>query len=232
MQYQGGWSISKYQEEQSSNEDNFAVSSDASVCALSDGASDSFDSANWSRLLVASYLAEPLLSPEWVEKAVAEYNRRVNRSELSWSAQGGFDRGSFATLLGIRAEPGGVTVEALGDSIVIVADGSDKVISFPYTTSEQFKQFPALISTRSELNVSLFENGPDTWRARISFASLSAPAIFVMSDALGEWALAAGRDAVKSLRSIKTQRQFEKLVARERKHGRLRRDDTTLVGFR
>ncbi|UTP23371.1 hypothetical protein NMB33_06365 [Burkholderia sp. FXe9] len=82
------------------NEDVLAFSDDGRRFALSDGASDSFNSKLWANLLANKYLDEPGLSEEWIGKALADYAVAHDFASMSWSKQAAFERGSFATLLG------------------------------------------------------------------------------------------------------------------------------------
>ena len=82
------------------NEDSFYRSSKG-VYALSDGASVSFDSASWARILVRRYTRNPEFTREWLSAAIAEFRELYDRDSLPWMQQASFDRGSFASLLGI-----------------------------------------------------------------------------------------------------------------------------------
>jgi len=58
--------------EDSRNEDGFYRSAKG-VYALSDGASVSFDSASWARILVRHYARNPEFTHEWLSGAIAEF---------------------------------------------------------------------------------------------------------------------------------------------------------------
>src|SRR5579872_5977396 len=70
--------------------------------AVSDGASVSFDSASWSHLLARRYAQHPDFDAAWLEQAMAAYAKVHDRDGLPWMQQAAFDRGSFASLLGVR----------------------------------------------------------------------------------------------------------------------------------
>src|SRR5450759_3406612 len=85
----------------SSNEDRLCVSTDKMSCAVSDGASISFDSGPWAEVLCRKFIENSDITPEWLVSAINEYQLAYDRDVLSWSHQAAFDRGSFATLLGV-----------------------------------------------------------------------------------------------------------------------------------
>jgi hypothetical protein len=213
------------------NEDARSVSTRLGVSALSDGASVSFDSAAWAKILVQRYARNPRFDRAWLSGAIAEFGKRYDRDSLPWMQQASFDRGSFASLLGVRHLGCGVVhVLAIGDSIAVLCDGDLILSSFPYTSPAQFDERPQLLSTNSVENGFLDEIEPIRW----NLAEYENPALLCMTDALGQWVL-AHRDEEPSpisvLRSIKSLKRFKRFVADQRKAGRLRRDDTTLLAY-
>src|SRR5215831_6107800 len=144
-------SVPKYAQDSGFIEDAIGARPLRGIYAVSDGASESFDSATWARLLVRRFVDAPDVNHGWLDKTVACYNRQFDRETMSWSAQAAFDRGSFATLTGVVLRSGGTlaTILGVGDSIALLADGHTLVKSFPYDRPEQFKQRPILLSTVS-----------------------------------------------------------------------------------
>src|SRR5437016_1277876 len=78
--------------EDTPNEDR--VSADEMTCAVSDGASVSFDSGPWAEILARRFVENPDISREWVEAAIKEYRSAYDREAMSWAYQAAFDRGS------------------------------------------------------------------------------------------------------------------------------------------
>lgn len=215
------------------NDDAFVVSEDASRIALSDGASESYDSRTWARLLVERFVRDPRLGPAWVRAAAAEYATRYDGKALSWSQQAALDRGSFATLLGIVSSPGTIRVTAIGDTTVVLLDGRSLVASFPYTAPEEFRARPELFSTSSRLN-GFFTSAVRRHRSRRAWPTegLADLVLLGMTDALAEWALrraATGRAVWAELREVRSQSELAALVERERAARAMRVDDVTLV---
>src|SRR5437870_8509339 len=135
------------------NEDSFRRSAKG-VYALSDGASVSFDSASWAGILVRRYTQNPEFSREWLSAAIAEFRELYDRDSLPWMQQASFDKGSFASLLGVRIVDGGqlIQVLAIGDSLAVLCDGDCIKASFPLSAASQFNQSPQLLCTNPAQN--------------------------------------------------------------------------------
>lgn len=220
------------------NEDAAAVDEARGRIALSDGASESYDSKTWSNLLVRQFVRDPRVGPAWVRRSAQEFAGRVNRDEISWSKQASFDRGSFATLLGIRWDPSSAVVDCwcIGDSLIALLDGSDLVQCLPYTDSTDFQRRPQLLSTNHSLNAFVSKSDfrrslHHQWRVE----HLHAPVLVCMTDGIAEWAL---RESVirpgvwVQLAGIGTGEELTELVTGERAVHNMRVDDVTLVTVR
>jgi hypothetical protein len=216
------------------NEDSYRFSNNG-VFAVSDGASVSFDSASWSKILVQHYAREPDFSLKWLSSAIADFSKLYDRESLPWMQQAAFDRGSFASLLGVRSFDKGrfLKVFAVGDALAVLCDGDAIQATYPYSSPAQFDQRPQLLSTMHDQN--LFLSGVDVkddLYAHWTFSGLRNPALLCMTDALGRWVLSLKTKKpapISILRDISRQQEFIKFVERERASGRLKRDDTTLI---
>jgi hypothetical protein len=205
------------------------------IGALSDGASISFDSASWARILVRRYARDPCFGGAWLASALAEFAALHDREGLSWMQQAAFDRGSFASLLGLQHAGARVEVLAIGDSIAVLCDADRVLATFPYESPEQFDERPLLLSTDPAQNGFLAEgDSKRNFVVEWDMGPLASPSLLCVSDALGHWII-AHRDTqpspIAALRAIKTRRQFIRFVANERKAGRMRRDDTTILAY-
>ena len=215
------------------NEDAYFIGNN--VVAISDGASESFDAKNWAQILVRNFVKLAQFKESWLIGAIEEYSSLYNRDELSWSKQASFDRGSFATLLGItfHEESNSVEVFAIGDSLaVLISDGYfDK--SYPYTIFGDFNQKPTLLSTNHFLND--FIKPQDfslTHSVTWNLQSVANPHLLCMTDALGEWLLKTYQSdstVLQSLLSFRNEVEMQKFVAVLREDKAIRTDDTTLV---
>ena len=218
------------------NEDSFRRSAKG-IYALSDGASVSFDSASWARILVRRYTRDPEFTREWLAAAIAEFRTLYDRDSLPWMQQASFDKGSFASLLGVRIADGGraIRVLSVGDSLAVLCDGDRIKATFPLLSAAEFTGSPQLICTNPMHNAFLdkMDFGYDLV-ADWTFRGLEQPALLCMTDALGHWLLSQrDRDVcpISALRRLRTPGAFARFVREERAAGRMKRDDTTLIAL-
>jgi hypothetical protein len=206
------------------NEDAVIYSNVSGIYAVSDGASESFASGQWSRMLVSRFVQRPAIDEVWLARAIAAYNAAFDRASMSWSAQAAFDRGSFATLLGLRLDPSGVSILGIGDSLAVLDDGAEIRATFPYVEAEQFRANPLLLATIHDRNEAIL-GGDFTARWTLD----GAHRLYCMTDAIGAWLLSNRRDHMARLRAVRSRAEFVALVEAARADGTMRRDDTTLL---
>jgi hypothetical protein len=218
------------------NEDSYSWSHKG-VWALSDGASISFDSASWSQILVRRYCREPQFSHDWLSRAIVEFSALYNRDELPWMKQAAFDKGSFASFLGVQLHDDATLIQiiAIGDSLAVLCDGDRVKDTFPYRVASEFEQAPQLLSTNPSENAFLRDSD---WSYNLScdwkFDGLQEPTLLCMTDALGYWLLSRlqeGGSPITVLRKIRKLKTFVEFVKTERAAGRLRTDDTSLLAL-
>ena len=227
--------VPKHSGDADRNEDAFRWSPERSALALSDGATESFDSRLWARLLVRYYVRHQAFSVAGLDRAITAFTRCHNPGALSWSRQAAFDRGSFATLLGVSISPekDQASILAIGDTIALLLDGPRLVTSFPYTEPEEFKRRPTLLSTRRKLNS--FLDRPDHQSSSVAewrLDRLEQPRIVCMTDAIAAWFLGLAQAdpcAGDILLDIPDTAHLEALVVHERESGRMQVDDSTLL---
>lgn len=218
------------------NEDSFCRSRKG-VYALSDGASVSFDSASWARILVRRYIRNPRFNRAWVAAAIAQFRELYDRDSMPWMQQASFDKGSFASLLGVRVIDAGrlIQVFSIGDSVAVLCDGDRIKATFPILAASEFNRSPQLLCTNPVQNVFLDKIDLDyDLTADWTFCGLERPALLCMTDALGHWLLSR-RDhdpsPIAALRALRTPAAFERFIWQERGAGRMKRDDTTLIAL-
>jgi len=224
-----------------SNEDAFYPSELGTVkrVALSDGASESYASQKLARLIVMGFV---IVSGEtdfcnnptlWLKKLYELYDKECGGHLMSWSQQGAFERGSFATLLGLRfcevAEA--VNIFGVGDTCAVLLEDDEFRDSVPYKNSADFQQRPELISTIPNHNNFLcsgeFLKTHAWW-----WHKTRKTIILCMTDALAAWALRRNEKDTpvwKELCNISDQATFETLVKEARNAGEMRIDDSTLL---
>jgi hypothetical protein len=227
-------SFSVAKREDLANEDRCACyeSTERLIFALSDGASVSFDPGSWADILTRRFIKDYDVSPDWLKAAAEEYAANYDRNAMEWMYQAAFDRGSFATLLGIIFSQDGTTARAFaaGDSLLAVVDGHALVRTIPYRNAEEFDSAPWLLSTSPFENSRLDQKTlADAWH-ELDISAYRAPVILLLTDALGRWLLEdPSLERVSALLRLTDAQAFTSFVERERNEGRLRRDDTTLV---
>ena len=212
------------------NDDCWGMKPPRGLYAVSDGASESFDPARWARLLTDRFLAVGRADERWLVEACRAYGGMYDRETMSWSRQAAYDRGSYATLLGIALHPSGrrATITAVGDSLAILADRGVMVDSYPYAKVEDFERNPLLLSTAMAKNRPVLERSFAASGRQWDLTALTAPTILCMTDALGAWVL-DDPSRVGMLCRLRGKTAFKALVGRERATGRMRHDDTTLL---
>jgi hypothetical protein len=218
-----------------STEDAFEIDVTSSRIALSDGASESFDSKTWAKLLVRSFVQNPEVNIDWLAEAVGNYNERHDPASLSWSKQAAFERGSYATLIGIECFRNHCSIDiiGIGDSLAVLLSGNDFLDSFPYKTANEFKQRPTLFCTNTHNNNFVDESDfyslhSKTW----SVGSIPSVFLLCMTDALAEWALMmaeVGKPQWRELMAIRQESELQVLVESEREKKLMRTDDVTLI---
>uniref|UniRef100_UPI0035AFA19E hypothetical protein n=1 Tax=Hylemonella sp. TaxID=2066020 RepID=UPI0035AFA19E len=231
-------SCAKEPDRPEANEDAYAFSADGQRLALSDGASESYDSRLWAGLLARKLAEDPGFGPEWMESAVSAYQAEHDFAAMSWSQQLAFERGCFATLLCAQHDKAnrGLDLFGVGDSVAVLMVGSEVVRAWPLDDPDRFKEHPTLLSTlRAHNEFTLAPEFDSAARTRIDLTALPEPTLLCMTDALGEWTLrmtAEDPTRLSELLGIRSEEQLTALVVAERAAKRMRIDDSTLAILR
>jgi hypothetical protein len=216
------------------NEDQTATDEARQLFAVSDGASESYDSARWARLIADEWISSGAVATRLgLDRLVREYEFGCDPASLSWSRRAAYDRGSFATLLGVSLRGSEIRVVAIGDSLAVGLQMGIEPRSFPYQAAEDFDRRPLLLSTRLAANEALADR--TVARGCVTRWPIQpGSTLLLMTDALGQWLLRHGLDssACSSLQQIRSGEELRELVVAERSVGMMRRDDTTLLHLR
>lgn len=230
------YSVSKDPERHELNEDAFDRDIEGCVFALSDGASESYDSQTWARMLVHKYVENPSFTGEWVSDVQQNYQASVDFNSLSWSKQLAFERGSFATLLGLKVLNEGriVDVLSIGDSLAVHIRDGICIRSFPFQHPEQFDARPELLATLRHQNKFtqddqfMISDHSEKWDLMIG------DQIFMLTDAIGQWFLRELNYEIGSfeaLSKVTTEIEFQSLILAMRGEKRMKLDDSTMLRF-
>jgi hypothetical protein len=140
------------------NEDAIAAVPPRGRFAVSDGASESWQSGPWARHLAGAYVKHPPTPaefPRWLA-AVRKAWTPPETTSSAWYADVKKEQGSFATLLGIHFETRKAKTAlawkamAIGDScLFVVRDGAIKT-AFPIESAAAFGNQPALVPSKTD----------------------------------------------------------------------------------
>jgi Protein phosphatase 2C len=222
-------SVPKWHCEPSSNDDVFCHDGIDSCrrIAVSDGATESYDSRTFAQALCQAWVNVPFT--DWpLKRALRDYAAHYAGRPMSWSDLGAFERGSFATFLGVSLVGDRLKVLAVGDSLMTI-HGREEQLTFPFTSAEQFNNRPTLFSTARAAN---HFYKPSQLRAKTHFHVVHpGDRVFLMTDAIGAWFLSQNeRDEARGLlESLSTADLFQQWIDSERQNKRIRNDDTTLI---
>ncbi|HYN88672.1 MAG TPA: protein phosphatase 2C domain-containing protein [Ardenticatenaceae bacterium] len=215
--------------------------------AVSDGASDAFESRYWSRALADRYIEQPPPADasvllEWLRAPVETWRGRIHWDRLAWYAEEKARRGSFATLLGLDFEWGAeaTTPEAaelparwramvVGDVCLFQLREDTLVTWFPVQRSEEFGTTPALLSTRLDYSRRTVEE-LRTARGEARPGDI----LLIATDALAAWFLRQVESGEKPWNRLLglSEDAFAALVEQLWQDNSLRIDDVTLLVMR
>jgi len=203
--------------------------------AVADGATESSFSALWAALLVESFVRGRSHGPDFFKHLGAIrrlWRRKIRGRPLAWYAAEKARRGAYAAFVGatLSAVNRGWRAVAIGDCCLLHVKGTspnrELATSFPLSRSEEFGSSPFLVG-------SLKKAGDDPLpHVRVSEGVLEANDLLLFaSDALAAWLLRRNErsePAWDAIEAMRTQADFEALVAQARDDG-TRNDDMTLL---
>lgn len=220
-------------------EDSSAFSRKYRIAAVSDGASNNFESRLWARLLTQAFVQRP---PEewarpqvldWVDSVAAEWSGSIPWQDLTVFEEAKAASGSAATLIGLRLESSSRLADegtwrclAWGDSCLFQITQGRLVTKLPVAKSADFDIHPPLLSTRrenSELTIDQLITDSGEWHAGDTF--------YLLTDAIAAWFLLhteQGGSPWEILSSLK-KRSFASFVKDARAQKLMRNDDVTVV---
>jgi hypothetical protein len=216
-------------------EDACAGNAAAGRFAVADGATESSFAAEWARLLVERFVAEPTGGwSDWLPTLRQRWAAEVGGRDLPWYAEAKFEQGAFATFLGVAMEvrqaQGRWRAVAVGDSCLFHIRQDRLLRAFPLTRSADFGSHPDLVRSRPPDRPS---RRPKRRRARGTWEPHDR--LLLMTDALAQWFLKQAEQGEQPWRSVeesKTDVDFGAWVEDLRDRGELRNDDVTLLTIR
>ncbi len=233
----------KFGNSENENEDNILIPSKKELeCdyisrfAISDGATESSFSKEWSDLLVCAYKDKLFDKEHLIEtiNSVSEsWQTYINTKELPWYAQQKAEMGAFATFLGltIYRDKYNFDVMAIGDCSLFQIRNNKSIFSFPISSSKDFNNSPNLLATNLKYQ-------PDLKKVvRYDIGNLlSKDIIVIATDALAAWIfkeIEVNNKPWNLLNSILSNKNyyanFNKWLKKRRTEREIKNDDVTLI---
>lgn len=217
-------------------EDACAANLDGGRFAMADGASDSAFAALWARMLVTEFVradnANPLVWEKWLPALQTRWEQEVALRPLSWYAEMHWQKGAFATFLGMVVQPPRWHALAVGDSCLFHTRGHHLLRAFPLVRAADFNTSPWLVGSRgyTESLMALRE-------LRCEGEFQAGDRLWLMTDALAKWFLESteggGRpwELLEPLTtSLSADENFARWINALRDSRQLHNDDVTLMG--
>jgi len=231
----------KLNESKEDCQDWFAKNEANQSLALSDGMSSSVFQKEWAQLLTESFVKDENWSPDnlenrkeisakWIEDIKGVIEKREKDGLKTWNQKKILaERTSgCATFLGVRIKDKELLYEVLGDTALVVLDGS-KISSIitSQPEGEEFDNFPDYYDSYPDKpGKGTLKRGEIEIKDGISFLMVSDP----FSDFLDKKKKEGDDEKwVNKLLNIDYQADFEDLVEEWRKNDGLKNDDSTLI---
>jgi hypothetical protein len=215
-------------------EDAWAADAAAGRFAVADGASEASYAGLWARLLAEAFVAapKPWDGLDWLAEPRRRWSAEVDGRQLAWYAEMKREQGAYATLLGLAVRPpapdrpGRWRALAVGDSCLVRVRPGHRPRAFPLGKSADFGNRPRLLGSRP---------GRDPAAELGRGSCLPGDRLFLMTDALAQWFLAACEqdrrpwdELGRLLTRTSPDADFAAWVERRRDAG-LHNDDVTLL---
>ena len=225
------------------NEDCWMKSEDNISFVISDGASESFDSRFWAKVLCETFVNivkrnqrnkffREINIKKLIVGAREKFNLTYNQKTLTWSQEASFKRGSFATILGVIDHVSHLEIMAIGDSVAIWISG--RVLkTLKIHQHYNFNARPFLLSTLEKEDDNLFSNLQINCNSeKIKKSNFDGGDLFLLTDALAETIIRTEKtqgfdEAIKILK--KNNSDLRAWVDYQKNSGLLKKDDYTLA---
>lgn len=238
-------SLPKFGNSADENEDNILEPSKSEVetetfvkFAISDGATESSFSKEWSDLLVSAYKDksfEQTYLPETIKTISESWQSMIANMDLPWYAEQAAQKGAFATFLGltINRETNSFEVVAIGDCTLFQIRNNEIIFSFPVTSIEDFNNTPNLIASNNDYQIDLDINviyGSGTIQEK--------DILLLATDAMAVWILKQKNRSEKVRKLLierfekQDEQNFEEWLNKQRKTNKIKNDDVTLLMIR
>lgn len=235
-------------------QDNFSCNEAKNCFAIADGATQSFYSSIWSKLLVDYFCGNPeidknnwqkWLKPiqkEWLERVTAELKTAKSGNNPAWiEIENRLNRfeSATSTFIGLQFIENQAKVSIVGDSCLFIFRGNQLIKTYLLEKSTDFNNQPGYFGSRSKNN----DHEPEFLDIKLKYKQHSDKLYFVLAtDALAEYIFKyteQRRDILTTLLKINPQQEFdinseqefENFVKSARHNGtiKMKNDDVTLM---
>ncbi|MCA2508250.1 MAG: protein phosphatase 2C domain-containing protein [Microcystis sp. M54BS1] len=235
-------------------QDNFSYNEAKNCFAIADGATQSFYSSIWSKLLVDYFCGNPeidknnwqkWLKPiqkEWLERVTAELKTAKSGNNPAWiEIENRLNRfeSATSTFIGLQFIENQAKVSIVGDSCLFIFRGNQLIKTYLLEKSTDFNNQPGYFGSRSKNN----DHEPEFLDIKLKYKQHSDKLYFVLAtDALAEYIFKyteQRRDILTTLLKINpqqefdinSQQEFENFVTSARHDNtiKMKNDDVTLM---
>jgi serine/threonine protein phosphatase PrpC len=228
-------------------QDNFSCNEAKNCFAIADGATQSFYSSIWSKLLVDYFCENPqidknnwqewleLIQQKWLEEVKAELEKAKSGNNFAWiEIYNGLERSKSATstFIGLQFIENQAKISIVGDSCLFIFQGNQLIQNYLLKKSTNFNDRPGYFGSRSKNND---DYEPKFLDIELKYKQHSDKLYFVLAtDALAEYIFKyteQQRDILTTLLTINSEQEFENFVksARQDDTIKMKNDDVTLM---
>ena len=228
-------------------QDNFSYNEAKNCFAIADGATQSFYSSIWSKLLVDYFCENPqidknnwqewleLIQQKWLEEVRAELEKAKSGNNFAWiEIYNGLERSKSATstFIGLQFIENQAKISIVGDSCLFIFQGNQLIQTYLLKKSTDFNNQPEYFGSRSKNND---DYEPEFLDIELKYKQHSDKLYFVLAtDALAEYIFKyteQQRDILTTLLTINSEQEFENFVksARQDDTIKMKNDDVTLM---
>lgn len=225
-------------------QDNFSYNEAKNCFAIADGATQSFYSSIWSKLLVDYFCENPqidknnwqewleLIQQKWLEEVKAELEKAKSGNNFAWiEIYNGLERSKSATstFIGLQFIENQAKISIVGDSCLFIFQGNQLIQTYLLKKSTDFNNQPEYFGSRSKNND---DYEPEFLDIELKYKQHSDKLYFVLAtDALAEYIFKYTEQQRDILTTLLTIQEFENFVksARQDDTIKMKNDDVTLM---
>jgi serine/threonine protein phosphatase PrpC len=236
----------KEMETMTSCQDDFSYNEAKNCFAIADGATQSFYSSIWSKLLVEHFCENPNIDKEnwqeWLKPIQEQWLEEVrNKLEIAKrddnpariEIQNLLNRfeSATSTFIGLQFIENQAKISIVGDSCLFIFRGNQLIQTYLLKKSTDFNNRPGYFGSRSKNN----DYNPKFLDIELKYKQHSDKLYFVLAtDALAEYIFKHTEqlgDILTTLLKINTEQEFENFVKSARHNGtiKMKNDDVTLM---